>query len=100
MPSVNSLTGKQVRFLRARGHHLKPLVLVGKEGITPQLIDSVVENLSVHELVKIKLLDSCPVDRKTAADHLREQTTSHLVQILGRTILLYKAAEKPTIPLP
>jgi RNA-binding protein len=100
MPNDHGLTGKQVRFLRARGHHLKPAVLAGKEGLTPQLINSAVENLAVHELIKIKLLDSCPIDRKTAAHRLREQTASHLVQILGRTILLYKAAEKPGIPLP
>lgn len=96
----SSLTGKQVRHLRGLGHHLKPVVLVGKEGTTPALLDAVDESLAQHELVKIKLLENCPDDRRTAADNIARQSGASVVQILGRTLLLYRAAEPPVIVLP
>jgi RNA-binding protein len=95
-----SLTGKQVRHLRALGHHLKPVVLVGKEGVSPSLIITIDECLSNHELLKIKLLETCPEDRREAALEIAKQTSSHVAQVLGRTILLYRKGETPEITLP
>lgn len=95
-----TLTGKQVRHLRALGHHLKPVVLIGKEGVTPALISSIDECLARHELLKIKILETCPLDRKEAANLIANKTCSHVAQVLGRTILIYRAAESPTIVLP
>ncbi len=95
-----SLTGRQVRHLRALGHHLKAVVLVGKEGITPALVSTVDECLANHELLKIKLLENCPEDRRAAAYEIAKQTRSHVAQVVGRTILLYRKAENPEIILP
>lgn len=95
-----SLTGKQVRHLRALGHHLKPVVLIGKEGVSAALISSIDECLTRHELLKIKILETCPHDRKEAADLIASETSSHVAQVLGRTILIYRRAEPPTIVLP
>jgi RNA-binding protein len=96
----NPLTGKQVRHLRALGHHLKPVVMVGKDGITPSLLDSVDTCLSDHELIKIKILETCPKDRKAAAVMLAKHTSSYIVQVVGRTVILYRKAETPEIVLP
>ncbi len=87
------LTGKQIRHLRALGHHLKPVVLIGKAGISEAVIRQVNQALYDHELVKIRLQETCPVDRKLAADELSARTSSYLVQVLGRTILLFKQRE-------
>lgn len=95
-----SLTGKQVRHLRALGHHLKPFVLIGKEGITPALITTIDDCLSNHELLKIKLLETCPEDRREASLEIAKQTGSQVAQVLGRTILLYRKGETPEINLP
>lgn len=100
LKTKTALTGKQVRHLRALGHHLKPNVLVGKDGITPTLLDSVDSCLADHELLKIKILDTCPEDRKTAGIIIAERTFSHLVQVLGRTLLLYRRSDTPEIILP
>lgn len=95
-----SLTGKQNRFLRGLGHHLNPVVLVGKDAISQGLIDSVEEALNQHELIKIKLQEGCLLDRKEVASQLSEQTDSAVVQILGRTILLYRDSDEHKIDLP
>ena len=89
------LTGKQKKFLRSLGHHLSPLVIVGREGITDNLIASCDQAIEAHELVKIKLGQNCPLDKKDAAEQLTAQTDSQLVQLIGKTVLLYRAnAEK------
>ena len=49
------LTGKQRRALRALGHHLEPVVLVGQNGITDGVVAAVDQALHDHELIKVKL---------------------------------------------
>lgn len=94
------LTGKQNRFLRGLGHHLSPVVMVGKDAVSEGLIASVDEALTQHELIKVKLLDGCLVDRRDVAETLATQTESAVAQVLGRTILLFRSSEKALITLP
>ena len=94
------LTGKQKHYLRAIGHNLKPLVLVGKKEIEDSLIQETNAALDSHELIKIKLLESCMLDKREAARILAEVCKADIAQILGKTILLYRPAEKSAIALP
>ncbi len=94
------LTGKQKRFLRALGHSLKPLIQIGKKELEEGLIAETSAALACHELVKVKLLESCLLDRHQAAEELSEACNADVAQILGKTFLLYRAAEKPTLVLP
>lgn len=94
------LTGKQARHLRALGHKLKPTVMVGKEAVTEKLVAACKEELELHELIKVKILESCPQDRKEVAAILAEQTGASVAQILGRTLLLYLAGPERLITLP
>lgn len=94
------LRGKQIRFLRGLGHHLQPVVMIGKEEVTGKVIAATDEALATHELIKVKLQEGCLTDRKVVAAQLAEATKSGVVQVLGKTILLYRPAEDPTIDLP
>jgi RNA-binding protein len=95
------LTGKQRRHLRALGHALKPLVHVGKGGIDDGVVEAVARALLDHELVKVKLGEHAGVERHEAADALAARTQSEIAQVLGHTLLLYRAhPEKPAISLP
>jgi RNA-binding protein len=87
---IQMLTGKQVRYLRGLGHHLKPLAMLGREGITDTVIGAVDAVLDAHELVKVKVGNGCPLDRKEAAASLAARTFSAEVQVLGKTILLFR----------
>jgi RNA-binding protein len=78
------------RRLRAHGHGLSPLVRIGKEGITAGLIRQLAHILFDHELCKVKLEAECPIDRFVAAERIASQPGMSIVQILGRTILVYK----------
>jgi RNA-binding protein len=91
---VKKLTNQELRTLRGRGHQLKPVVLVGHEGITDAVLDAVDEALRVHELVKVKLLQSCEVDKDDAAQILSEKLKARLIQRVGRTSLLWRENPK------
>jgi RNA-binding protein len=96
-----TLSGKQRRFLRGQGHSLEPVVQLGKEGVTDALIAAVDRALTTHELIKVKIGQSAPVERHEAAEELAERTQSEVAQVLGNTVLLYRAhPEDPKIELP
>ena len=94
------LTGKQKRQLRGLGHALKPVILIGKRELDQSVIDETGQALASHELIKVKLLESCLLDRHEAADTLAEATGSDIAQVLGRTFLLYRQADPPRMALP
>jgi RNA-binding protein len=91
------------RQLRAAGHHLSPVVQVGKEGMTEGVLRQLDRALLDHELVKVKLGTETPEDRFESADALLAGAEgAQLAQILGRTVLVYRRhPEKPRYePLP
>jgi RNA-binding protein len=98
---VGPVTGGGIRYLRGLGHHLSPVVQIGKEGITDALVAATREALTAHELIKVKVGSEAPIDRKDAGPELAEKTGATLAQVLGRTLLLYKRhPSKPKIELP
>jgi RNA-binding protein len=95
------ITGGGIRYLRGLGHHLDPVVQIGKDGITDALVAATNEALRAHELIKVKVGTECPVDRKEAGPELAQKTGATLAQVLGRTLLLYKRhPSKPKIDVP
>jgi len=94
------LTGKQKRFLRGLGHNLKPVITVGKGEINDAIIKETGEALAAHELIKVKILESCMLDRDEVAQALATACSAEVAQILGRTLLIYRAAAEPKLELP
>jgi RNA-binding protein len=95
------LNGKQRRFLRGLGHHLEPVVQVGKDGLSEGVVGALDAALQEHELIKVKLGESVGGDRRVVAAALAEAAAGELVQVLGRTLLIYRRrAEDPAIQLP
>lgn len=88
------LTGKQKRFLRAKAHHLTPIFQIGKNGVTKEVIEQIDHALDKRELFKITLLQNTSVTPKEAAEQLKEQLNCHIVQIIGKIIVLYRVAKK------
>ena len=97
-PKKRSLmpSGPLRKKLRAAGHHLSPVLQVGKEGVTQPVLRALAEALLQHELVKVRIGTESPEDRFEAAERLSSGATAQVAQILGRTILVYKKhPEKP-----
>lgn len=96
-----TLPGAALRYLRALGHDKKPVVMLGKEGLTDAVVAATRSALATHELIKVRLQTESPVDRHEAAQALADATGAVLAQVLGRTFLLYKKkAKNPKIVLP
>ena len=78
------------RALRAAGHHLSPVVQVGKEGLTEAVLRQLDEALAAHELVKVKVGTESPADRFEAAERIGAEPDVQVAQVLGRTMLVYR----------
>jgi RNA-binding protein len=91
-PKKQSLmpAGKLRKALRAAGHHLAPVVQVGKEGVTAGVLAQLDEALLAHELVKVKVGSESPEDRFEAAARLGDLPGALVAQVLGRTMLVYR----------
>jgi RNA-binding protein len=87
------LTGKQKRYLRSLAHHLTPIFQIGKGGVNDQLVKHIVEAIETRELMKISILNNSDEDKNEAARFLAERSGSELVQVIGRTIILYKESK-------
>jgi len=97
----NTLTGKQKRFLRSMGMTMDPVVMIGKEGVSPTVVQSAAEAIKKRELVKVRVLQNCMDDPGSAITMLAERTNSDLVQIIGHNGLLFKRNfDSPKIELP
>ena len=94
------LTGKQKRFLRHEAHHLNAIFQVGKEGVNSNQAKGISEALESQELLKVKILESCQQDKNEIASELSLKLDAEIVQILGRTIILYRESEKEIYRLP
>ncbi len=84
------MIGKDKRKLRAQANRLKASVHIGKEGITDKVIRFIYEALGNKELVKVKVLDSKSDEFKLIVEHLSKLKDIEVVQVLGRTVLLYR----------
>ena len=68
---------------------MKAVLKMGRQGLSPQFLDSVNEALSHHELLKVKF-DDLKEQRKTLAPQLAEKTGSHLVTLVGNVAVLFR----------
>lgn len=88
------LTSKQKKFLKALAHPLTPLVQIGKEGITDGVIEATNHELLQKELIKVKIGTNSSAQKGSAGEELSLATQSHLVQIIGKTLVLFRENPK------
>lgn len=96
------MTSKQRAYLKSLAMTMDPILQIGKSSLTPEFTNSVAEALAARELIKINVLQNCADDPRTLAEVLAERTRSHVVQVIGKKIILYKEGkdEKKKIELP
>ena len=85
------MTAKQ--DLRARAHHLKPVVMVGQHGVTPNVLAEIEVALNAHELIKIKLAENDRDARKTMITEICEASKAELIQTIGKVIVIFRESE-------
>ncbi|WKF84557.1 YhbY family RNA-binding protein [Lacticaseibacillus pantheris] len=87
------LTGKQKHFLRSRAMTMKPLVNVGKNGLSDHLVQSVADAVESRELVKVSLLQTSDYGPKEVGAYLQQALPGlEIAQTIGRMVVVYKVA--------
>jgi RNA-binding protein len=96
------LTSRQRAHLKSLAHPLKPVLQVGREGLTDAVARSVEDALHTRELLKVRVLEAAPAGaREIGAALAGAIEGAHLVQVIGRTAVLYRPSpEEPQIRLP
>ena len=97
-----NITPKQRQYLKGLAHHLKPVVQIGKEGLTPAVTASINAVLDKRELIKVQIQENADLDRKEGAQKIADDLKASLLQIVGRKVSLYRRnpALKKRITLP
>jgi RNA-binding protein len=95
-----SLTNKQKQFLKAKAHELKPVILMGGNGLTEGVVAEIEVALNFHELIKIKVPTEDREQKVLIMDAIIRETKSEKVQVIGKTLVLYRQSEAKKIQLP
>ena len=96
------LDNAQIRYLKKLAHHLKPLVQLGKKGLTDSLVSAIGRELDSHELIKIKFTDFKD-ERDALSERIVDLTGGSRVTRIGNVLVLYRRnpdPEKRKIALP
>lgn len=94
------ITSAQRRYLRGLAHGLKPVVMIGQQGLTPAVVRETTLSLAHHELIKVRVLGDDRELREQWINQLCEEVGAAPVQHLGKLLVIYKPADKPVIKLP
>ena len=86
----NSPDTKQILALKARAHHLNPVVMVGQHGLTEAVIKETDAALSAHELIKVRVAGDDRAERVAVAEALCATTGAFLVQHIGKLLVLWR----------
>jgi len=92
------LTSKQRAFLKKEAHALEPVVRIGKDGLSENVVKSLLDAIDSRELVKVKILQNSDAEKRETANELALRSGCQLVAIIGRILIFYKENEdKPVI---
>jgi RNA-binding protein len=84
------LNSKQRSILRGLGNELEPILIIGKGGVTPHIIEQLDQVLTTRELIKGRVLPHTDLDPRKVAEELASETGAEIVQVIGRNILFYR----------
>ena len=76
--------------LKARAHHLKPVILLGAKGLTDAVVAETDVALNAHELIKVKINGTEKEDRIEITHTLCQKLQAELVQMIGNTAIIYR----------
>jgi len=88
------MTGKERAELRKQANALQAIMQVGKENITPNLIEAVDAALRKRGLIKLSVLESSELNARGAAEQLADATGAQIIQCIGRKLVLYREPDE------
>jgi RNA-binding protein len=93
---MEKLKGSARKYLRSLAHHLKPVVMIGRSGVSEQLITSVNIALDDHELIKVKFIEFKEA-KKEIATEIAAAVECEMVGIIGNIAIFYRQHPQPAL---
>lgn len=90
-----SLSIAEKKRFRRIGHELKPVVLLGAQGLTEAVQAEIGRALDDHELIKVRIGGEDREARAEIIQAIAAESKAQIVQIIGKIVLLYRPAKKP-----
>jgi RNA-binding protein len=78
--------------LKSEANQINPILNIGKNGVTDTLIEELNKQIKAKRLVKVRVLKSAEEgkDIKAIAEEIAAATRSTLIEVRGRTVVLYR----------
>ena len=92
-----TITPAERRALRARAHHLHPVVAIGQHGLTPSVIREIDVNLRAHELIKVRAFSDIRGERDAMLGQICAKLGAASVQHIGKLLILWRPAPKKPV---
>ena len=95
------MTSKERAFLKKEAHNLEPIVRIGKDGLSDNIVQSLLDAINSRELIKVKVLQNLDADKddtREMAEELSRKSGAELVGVIGKIIIFYKEnKDKPVV---
>ncbi|MBE6031032.1 MAG: ribosome assembly RNA-binding protein YhbY [Clostridiales bacterium] len=88
------ITSKQRSYLKSLAHNLDPIVHIGKDGLTENIIKEMNICLENRELIKVKLQEGAILEPKETANEAAQILGAEFVQAIGRKFVLYRFSKE------
>jgi len=95
---MNTLTPALRRELRAKAHHLHPVVSVGQHGLTPSVLKEIDVNLLAHQLIKVRVFADERAEREAMLELICTTLDASPVQHIGKLLVVWRRAPDPPQP--
>jgi len=94
------LSKTQLSFLKKLAHDIEPVVRVGQNGLSKNVMNEISTSLEHHELMKIKIRVGDRSLRDQITEDVIQNYDADLVQKIGNIVTIYKQSKKKKIKLP
>ena len=88
------LTSKQRAEFRAQANTLETTLMVGKDGVTENVVAEADKLLTARELVKGKVLESALMTAREVSDAICEATGADGISCVGNKFVIWRFSEK------
>jgi RNA-binding protein len=95
-----SLNKKQIQHLKGVAHPLKPVVLLGNNGLTEAVVAEIDYALNHHELIKVKIPTDDKETKTLIVEAICRETNAIKIQVIGKTLVIYRKSEENKIRIP
>ena len=98
MPALK-VSSDQRAELRSQAHALKPVVLVGAEGLTDAVLTEIKVHLDAHQLIKIRVFGDEREERIAIYEEICDKLNAAPIQHIGKLLVIWKpeAAAQPAV---